>query len=103
LRVVSHGVSLSVWERRDAVGVERARRYPSDLTDEQWEIVEPMLPVIKSPRRIPKHPRRAIVDAILYVVRSGCPSASWTSSVSRSVSPKAVSRSRPPGSSILHQ
>jgi transposase len=44
------------------------------LTDAQWEIVEPMLPLIKEPGRIPKHPRRAIVDAILYVVRSGC---SW--------------------------
>src|SRR5690349_24856061 len=33
-----------------------------------------MLPLIKEPGRIPKHPRRAIVDAILYVVRSGC---SW--------------------------
>ena len=33
-----------------------------------------MLPLIKSAGRIPKHPRRAIVDAILYVVRSGC---SW--------------------------
>ena len=54
--------------------VERERRYPSDLTDEQWAIVEPMLPLIKSPGRLPKHPRRAIVDAILYVVRSGC---SW--------------------------
>ena len=54
--------------------MERERRYPSDLTDGQWELVEPMLPLIKSPGRIPKHPRRAIVDAILYVVRSGC---SW--------------------------
>jgi transposase len=54
--------------------MERQRRYPSDLTDAQWEIVEPMLPLIKSPGRIPKHPRRAIVDAILYVTRSGC---SW--------------------------
>src|SRR4051794_29533774 len=54
--------------------MEREQRYPSDLTDAQWEIVEPMLPLIKSPGRIPKHPRRAIVDAILFVVRSGC---SW--------------------------
>src|SRR3954470_13693742 len=45
--------------------MERQRRYPSDLTDARWEIVEPMLPLIKSPGRIPKHPRRAIVDAIL--------------------------------------
>src|ERR687890_199171 len=54
--------------------MQRQRRYPSDLTDAQWEIVEPMLPLIKSPGRIPKHPRLEIVDAILYVVRSGC---SW--------------------------
>jgi transposase len=54
--------------------VERERRYPSDLTDGQWEFVERLLPLIKSPGRIPKHSRRAIVDAILYVVRSGC---SW--------------------------
>ncbi len=54
--------------------MERERRYPSDLTDAQWEIVEPMLPLIKEPGRIPKHPRRTIVDTILYVVRSGC---SW--------------------------
>lgn len=54
--------------------MERERRYPSDLTDAQWEIVEPMLPLIKEPGRIPKHPRRSIMDAILYVVRSGC---SW--------------------------
>jgi len=54
--------------------MERERRYPSDLTDAQWEIVEPMLPLIKEPGRVPKHPRRAIVDAILYVVRTGC---SW--------------------------
>jgi transposase len=52
----------------------RTPTYPSDLTDEQWEIIEPMLPLIKEPGRMPKHPRRDIVDAILYVVRTGC---SW--------------------------
>ena len=52
----------------------RQRVYPSDLTDEQWEIIEPMLPLIKEPGRIPKHPFRDIMDAILYIDRSGC---SW--------------------------
>ena len=52
----------------------RRRVYPSDLTDEQWEIIEPILPLIKEPGRIPKHPFRDIVDAILYLDRSGC---SW--------------------------
>jgi transposase len=58
-------------------GVSRVRRYPSDLTDEQWALIEPLLPVpTRHPRggRREKHPRRAVVDAILYVVRTGC---SW--------------------------
>jgi sporulation protein YlmC with PRC-barrel domain len=38
----------------------------SDLTDAQWEIIEPMLPLPKWMGRPEKHPRRAIVDAILY-------------------------------------
>ncbi|MGX6603235.1 transposase [Micromonosporaceae bacterium Da 78-11] len=52
----------------------RQRVYPSNLTDAQWEIIEPMLPLIKEPGRIPKHPFRDILDAILYIDRSGC---SW--------------------------
>jgi transposase len=52
--------------------VVRERRYPSDLTDAQWEIVEPMLPLPKWLGRPFKHDRRDILDAILYVVRTGC-------------------------------
>lgn len=54
--------------------MERERRYPSDLTDAQWAIIEVMLPLPKWIGRPELHPRRAIVDAILYVVRTGC---SW--------------------------
>lgn len=56
-------------------GRKRGRKgYPSDLTDRQWELVEPLLPPVKTGGRPEKHPRRLIVDAILYVVRTGC---SW--------------------------
>ena len=45
--------------------------YPSDLTDEQWAILEPMIPIDTDGR-----PRvvdmREVVDAILYLDRSGC-------------------------------
>jgi transposase len=51
--------------------MDRVRRYPSDLTDAQWEIIEPMLPLSKWMGRPEKHPRRAVVDGILYVVRTG--------------------------------
>jgi hypothetical protein len=46
--------------------MDRARRYPSDLTDAQWEIIEPMLPLPKWMGRPENHPRRAVIDAILY-------------------------------------
>lgn len=53
----------------------RVQRYPSDLSDAEWAVVEPLLPAPTAhPRggRPEKHARRDIVDAILYVVRSGC-------------------------------
>jgi transposase len=49
-------------------------RYPSDLTDAQWAIIEPLLPAPNTGGRPEKHRRREVVDAILYVVRTGC---SW--------------------------
>src|SRR5512135_2017515 len=54
--------------------MSRNRSYPSDLTDAQWVLVEPLLPPVRTGGRPEKHPRRASVDAILYVVRTGC---SW--------------------------
>jgi len=48
-------------------------RYPSDLTDEQWCLIEPMVPV-KPGGRPAIHPRRRLVEAILYLNRTGC---SW--------------------------
>ena len=47
-------------------------RYPSDLTDEQWALVEPLLPAPNMTGRWEKHPRREIVNAIFYVIRTGC-------------------------------
>lgn len=48
------------------------RRYPSDLSDKQWAVVQPFIPEPKSGGRPVKYDRRVIVDAILYVMRTGC-------------------------------
>ena len=48
------------------------KRYPSDLTDAQWALIEPLVPEPGSGGRPAVHPRRRIVDAILYVNRTGC-------------------------------
>src|SRR2546427_2662874 len=49
--------------------------YPSDLTDEQWAIVEPMIPPAKqSPRggRPREVDMREVLNTIFYLHRSGC-------------------------------
>jgi putative transposase len=46
--------------------------YPSDLTDAQWAVLEPLVPAPKSGGRPVQHPRREILNAIFYLVRSGC-------------------------------
>ena len=48
------------------------KRYPSDLTDAQWELIEPLVPAPRSGGRPAVHSRRRVVDAILYVNRTGC-------------------------------
>jgi putative transposase len=48
------------------------RAYQTDLSDEEWEVLEPHLPVPQAPGRPRVHPLREILDAVFYVVRGGC-------------------------------
>jgi transposase len=48
------------------------RAYPSDLSDAEWAVLEPLVPPPKPGGRPAAHPRREIVNAILYVLRTGC-------------------------------
>jgi putative transposase len=52
----------------------RRKRYPSDLSDAQWELIEPFIPAVSAQATTVMHERREIVNAILYVLRTGC---SW--------------------------
>jgi putative transposase len=47
------------------------KAYPSDLTDAQWAIIEPLIPVhaVGRPRIVDM---REVLNAILYLNRSGC-------------------------------
>jgi transposase len=55
--------------------VTRARRYPTDLTDAQWAVLEPLLPVMLCLTvlggRPELHSRRTMVNAVLYLVDNG--------------------------------
>src|SRR5215813_6665853 len=48
------------------------KRFPTDLSDKEWAILEPLVPAVKPGGRPARWPRREIVNAIFYVVRSGC-------------------------------
>lgn len=49
------------------------REYPSSLTDAEWEILRPLLPVcpVGLRGRPREHSRRSILNGIFYILRSG--------------------------------
>lgn len=48
------------------------KTYPSDLTDAQWAILEPLVPASKHGGRPRKVDMREVVNTILYLNRTGC-------------------------------
>jgi putative transposase len=46
--------------------------YPSDLTDAQWALIEPHIPPVRPGGRPRKTDPRDVLDAILYILRTGC-------------------------------
>jgi len=52
--------------------VNERKAYSTDLTDTQWQHLEPLLPAVRRGGRPARYTRREIVNAILYVTRNGC-------------------------------
>jgi len=52
--------------------LEPNQAYLSDLTDGQWALIAPHLPVRAGPGRPQTYPLRRVVNAILYLLRTGC-------------------------------
>jgi transposase len=48
------------------------KRYPSDLTDEQWAILQPLVPPSEEGGRPREVNMRELLNTILYLNRSGC-------------------------------
>ena len=46
--------------------------YPSDLTDDQWEVVRPLLPAAKPGGRPRTVDLRAVLNTLFYQARTGC-------------------------------
>ena len=47
-------------------------KYASDLTDAEWAVIEPLMPVRRPTGRLRRTKLRDVFDALLYVVTTGC-------------------------------
>jgi transposase len=70
-------VSTATPQQPHRYGKEHRReptvdRYPSSLTDAEWAVIEPLLARKDGRGRPPRHDKRKMLDAIFYLVRSGC-------------------------------
>ncbi len=59
-------------------------RYPSDLSDEEWALLKPLLASPEKRGRPPKWPTRRLADAVFYLLRSGC---AWRMLPKKSIRP----------------
>ena len=63
-----------MWTKQHRKTYKRSdERYPSDLTDAEWSHLEPLIPPAKSGGRPRGTDMREAMNAILYILRTGCP------------------------------
>jgi len=71
--VVKQSSGHKMWTQITRRKYEReGQRYASDLTDAEWALIEPHMPPAKRLGRPRETELRAVLDAILYIARSGC-------------------------------
>jgi len=65
-----------MWTRKSRARVARIerqlRRYPTDLTDKEWNHIKALLPPMARRGRRRKVDLREVLNAIRYLVRTGC-------------------------------
>ena len=62
-----------MWTMENRGRYDRSKlRYPSDLTDEEWKLVEPLIPPGKRGGGKRTVVMREIVDGLMYILSTGC-------------------------------
>jgi putative transposase len=76
-----------MWTNENRARYDRSHlRYPSDLTDDEWKLVEPLIPPGKRGGDKRTVIMREIVNGLMYILSTGC---QW-----RAI-PKDLPRARP--------
>ena len=55
-------------------GMKTRHPYPTDLSDKEWDMINHLVPEARPGGRPAAYPKREILNAIFYLLRSGC---SW--------------------------
>jgi hypothetical protein len=62
-----------MWTSRNRGRYDRSKlRYPSDVTDEEWELIVPLIPPGKSGGGKRTVITREVVNGLMYVLSTGC-------------------------------
>ena len=62
-----------MWTDENRGRYDRGKlRYPSDLTDEEWSYVAPMIPPAKRGGNKRSVDVRQVVDGVMYILSTGC-------------------------------
>ena len=78
-----------MWTANNRGRYDRGKlRYPSDLTDAEWELVEPLIPPGKRGGGKRTVVMREVVNGLMYILSTGC---QW----------RAIPKDLPPKSTIL--
>jgi len=77
-----------MWTSKNRARYDRSRlRYPSDLTDDEWGLVEPLIPPGKTGGGKRTVIMREVVNGLMYILSTGC---QW----------RAIPKDLPPRSSV---
>src|SRR6266478_7114584 len=80
-----------MWTSKNRARYDRSKlRYPSDLTDEEWGLVEPLIPPGKTGGGKRTVIMREVVNGLMYILSTGC---QW----------RAIPKDLPPRSSVYGQ
>ena len=79
-----------MWTTENRRRYDRDRlRYPSDLTDAEWRLIEPLIPPAKRGGGKRTVDMREVVNGVMYVLSTGC---QW----------RAIPKDLPPRSTVNH-
>ena len=62
-----------MWTDENRAGYDRSKlRYPSDLTDQEWSLIEPLIPPARRGGNRRTVVVRDVVDGVMYILSTGC-------------------------------